>query len=109
MLENLIRKLAKETESQNSFSACKELHSLKLFENDKDLSKIQHIYLSYLFMYYNLYMDIALKKITDIVLKNEIYEDAYMYYKKEKKEDKKEKKDHDVHLVFSKKQKKRKK
>lgn len=108
-IESKIRKIAKQVDHQNNFSACKELHFLKLFDNNKDLSKLQHMYLSYLFFYYNLYMDIALKKVSDKVLKSEIFEEAYALYKKEKKEDTPKQKEKDIHLVFSKKHQKRKK
>ncbi len=110
MLSNLVRKLAKQIENQNIFSVCKELSSIKLFENDKNLSNLQHQYLSYLYFYNDLYMDIALKKVSDKVLNNEIFEDAYSYYKKNKKEDTKDKKnrEHDVHLVFRKNKKRKK-
>ena len=86
-MENFIRKLAKKVESQNVFSACKEISSLQLFENRTDLTKIQQIYLSYLFFYSNIFTDIALKKVNENVLNYEIDEDAYNYYVKNKKED----------------------
>jgi hypothetical protein len=108
MLDNTIRKLAKQIEMQNTFSACKELPSLKLFENDKNLSRIQQIFLSYLFFYYNINMDIALKKVSEKILNSNTYEDAYSYYKREKVEETKGKKERDIHLVFPKKNKKRK-
>lgn len=109
MLDKLIRKLAKQIEQQNLFSVSKEIPSLRLFENDNNLSRLQHIYVSYLFFYYNLNVDIALKKVSEKIFDNEIYEDAYTYYRKEKKEDLPKQKQRDIHLVFSKKNQKRKK
>jgi hypothetical protein len=109
-LQIAIRKLAKRIEQQNIFSTCKELQCLKLFDNDKDLSRLQHLYLSYLFFYYNLNMNVALKKVSEKVLDNMIYEDAYAVYEREKKEDSPKKREKDIHLVFKKsKSKKRKK
>jgi len=108
MLENAIRKLAKTIEAQNIFCSCKELSSLKLFDNDKDLSRIQQMYLSFLFFYYNLNVDVSLKKVSEIIFSSEIYEDAYSYYKREKIEESKGKKERDIHLVFKKKQKRKK-
>jgi len=104
-----IRALAKKIENQNIYVACKEIPTLKLFNNDKDLSKLQCIYLSYLIFYYNLNMEVALKKVSKKVFDNEIFEDAYSIYKQNKKEDiPKNKKDRDIHLVFPRKNKKRK-
>jgi hypothetical protein len=37
-------------------------------------------------MYYSLNTDIELKKVNEIVLDNFIYEDAYLYWKKNKKD-----------------------
>jgi hypothetical protein len=96
MNEILLRKLAKRRDMQNLFIACKEIASFRLFKNDTDLSQLQNIYLSYLFMYYNLNQDIGLKRVSEFVLNNEIYEDAYLLYRHEKgyeynKKDKKHK------------------
>lgn len=89
-MENIgsyIRKLAKSIRSQNLFASAKDVGGLQLFLNNTDLSKLQQEYLSYLYFYYNLYQDIYSKKVTEKVLNNEIYEDAYAYYK-DKKQDK---------------------
>lgn len=103
-VENKIRKLAKKIDSQNLFAASKELNNIRLFKNTIDLSKIQQIYLSYLFFYNNLNTDIELKKVSKKVIENEIYEDSYNLWKREGKKDKKTKsnKPRDIHLVFSK-------
>jgi len=103
-MESIIRKLAKQTKNLNHFAASKEINGIKLFKNDMNLSKIQNVYLSYLYFYNTLNSDIMLKKVSEKVLDNEIYADAYYYYKL-KHEDKKNKKDRnnkprDVHLVF---------
>lgn len=76
-----VRKLAKQDDSQITFSASKELNGVKLFLNEHDLSKLQRIYINYLYFYYNLQQDIQLKEVNKKVLEDEIYEDAYSYYK----------------------------
>ena len=81
---DLIRKLAKKIKFQNLFVATKDLSELKIFKNSTDLSKIQEIFLSYLYFYYDINYDITTKKITKDILKDEIYEDAYTYWKREK-------------------------
>lgn len=102
-IEKLIRDLAKSSENQNKLIACKDLHSIRLFKNDSDLSKIQHLYLSYTLFYYDLMSDIYLKKVNEIVLTDPIYEDAYAHYKKQSEaQDKSKKKERDIHLVFDK-------
>ena len=101
---NIIRKLAKEIKSLNLFSASKEINGIKLFHNDTDLSKIQELFISYLYFYYNLNMDISMEKVSKKVLENEIYEDSYSLYRNKQGNKEQVKKDnqseHAVHLVF---------
>jgi len=100
--EKQLRKLAKTTEHQNLFSLSKDIVTIKLFKNNRDLSKLQQFYLSYLYFYHDLYLDVELKKVNSKVLDYEIYEDAYKLWKKEKPEDiSKKDKAKDVHLVFT--------
>jgi len=100
-IDNRIKQLAKSNEHQSLFSISKELSNIKLFYNDTDLSRLQMIYISYLFYYYNIYMDIDMKKVSKRVLDNEIFEDAYSIWKKEGKEDNTSKPKKDISLVFS--------
>ena len=98
-----IRKLAKETKMLNLFSASKEMNGIKIFHNETDFSRIQELFISYLYFYSNINMDINLDKVSDKVLENEIYEDAYYRWKlKNKNKEVKDKPatDHSVHLVF---------
>lgn len=81
---NKVRKLAKTNKYQMRYALAKELH-FKLFENESDWSNLQMVFLNNLIFYSNLYMDIALKEVDEIVTTNEIYEDAWMYYKHNKK------------------------
>ena len=76
----LIRKLSKTDRWQTLFSYAKELN-IKLFENDTNLTPIQIIFLKYLSFYNSIYTDIAMGDIDEIVLENEIYEDAYIMYR----------------------------
>lgn len=101
-IEQKLRQLSKTTEHQNLFSVVKEVTNLKLFKNSRDLSRLQQFYISYLYFYHDIYMDIELKKVNPKVLEHQLYEDSYKLYKREKKEDnKKDSKAKDVHLVFS--------
>ena len=105
-LENKIRKLAKDYKHLNLFTTAKDIGSIKLFRNSTDLSRLQQIYLSYLYFYESLMTDIGLKKIDEIVLTDSIYEDAYSFWKRKKgfEIDKKTEKktDKNLKLVFGK-------
>ena len=78
---DIIRELAKLDESQNLYILSKEIGTIKIFENDRNFTYIQNLFLKYLSFYYTLYTDIALGDVSDIVLKNFIREDAYIMYK----------------------------
>ena len=77
-----LRKLAKLTKSQNWFTASKDIHGIYLFLNTSNFSKLQEIYISYLYMYDSLIKDIMLKEVNEKVLDNDIYEDSYILWRK---------------------------
>jgi len=97
-----VRKLAKNNKHLNLFSASKEINGIRLFHNEIDFTKIQTIFINYLYFYYNLNQDISSGEVTKDVLKNEIREDSYSIYKSKNRDNKEEKdnKKHDVHLKF---------
>ena len=100
-----IRLLAKTERYQNLFNAVKDL-GMKLFDNDRDLSKPQSYFLNYLYTYDNLMQEIQINNISEKVLDDEIYLSAYLKYKKEKRKKDKEsekKKGKDLNLVAGKK------
>lgn len=78
-----IRELAKTSYYQTLFNGSKEL-GFRLFLNDRDFTNIQILFLSFLNFYSILNFDISLGDVKDIVFKNEIYEDSYMYYRNNK-------------------------
>jgi len=87
-MENLwknLRDVAKSSRIQNLFTASKEISSIHLFRNFVDFSKLQEIFLNYLYIYDSIMKDIIIEKISKHVLDNEIYEDAYILWKREKK------------------------
>lgn len=81
-----IRTLAKSNKYQTIYSHTKEC-GMPLFENNGDYNSSQIIFLRYLNFYYNIYTDIAMEYVIEKVLEDEIYEDAYWYYKRTKKTD----------------------
>ena len=74
------RKLAKTHEYQLLYTGAKE-YGFKIFENDRDFSAIQQYFLGFLNFYATISLDIYLGEIDERVLENEVYEDAYSYYK----------------------------
>jgi hypothetical protein len=80
----VLRKLAKTVRAQNLFIAAKEINGMQLFHNVCDFSKLQEIYINYLYMYDVITRDIITEKISEDIFKDEIYEDAYMYWKRKK-------------------------
>lgn len=105
MLDNILRKIAKKSENLNLFTAAKDMHCFELFENKKDLSKLQDTFLSYLYFYSSINTDIATKRVSEKVLTDEIFENAYAYYRnniKEEKRDMDSNKHHTIQGVFSK-------
>lgn len=100
-----LRQLAKSTRIQNIFIAAKELSGIRLFKNISDFSKMQEVYLSFLYMYDTINRDIIVEKISEKVFDSEIYEDSYMLWKTKNRKKQKTKDDNkkEVSLVTSKK------
>ena len=87
---DLVRKIAKSSHYQTLYHNCKET-GLKLFKNDIELSNVQLYFLQYLGFYSSLNLEVYMGEVSDIVFKDFLYEDAYMYYReKNKNKDKKE-------------------
>lgn len=79
-IEKYLRKLAKTSKWQVVYSNSKET-SVGLFRNSFDYSYSQILFLNYLAFYSSLSLDIYMGEVNEIVLTNEIYEDAWSYYK----------------------------
>jgi hypothetical protein len=60
---------------------------LKLFANDVDFTSIQISFLNWLSFYYSLAFDFSMGDVGEIVFKDDIYADAYSYYKNKKRND----------------------
>ena len=87
-----IRKRAKSDYWQSLYSQAKEVAGMHIFRNTSDFTELQVLFLNKLAFYNCLYFDIAMGEVTDIVMDNEIYEDAYAYYREEQRGKKKKKK-----------------
>jgi len=79
----LLRHLSKTLYWQSIYGASKEIN-FKLFKNVSNLTNLQIYFLNYLASYNSLYTDIALGEVEEKVLENNIYEDAYLYYRQKK-------------------------
>jgi hypothetical protein len=82
-----IRKLAKSDYWQTVYSLSEKM-KIRLFANDMDFTRSQILLLKYLNFYSQIYMDIALGDVTELVLEDELYEDAYYFYKTQKDKEK---------------------
>jgi len=78
--EKYLRLLAKTNKYQILYNNAKEI-GIQIFDNKSDLTDVQLRFLNCLSFYNILYTDYALGEIEFIVFDNNIYEDAYHYYK----------------------------
>jgi len=101
---SLLRELARSIRIQNLFVAVKEINGMRLFCNEFDFSKLQEIYLSYLYNINTISNDIIMEKISEHVFDSEIMEDAYLFWKRKnmKKINIKTNKQKDVSLITGK-------
>lgn len=79
-----LQNLAKSNEAQITYHRAKELSSLQLFENNKDLSRIQILYLYYLELYSMLYQDLQMQEeyLTEEIIHDSLRCEAYLLYRK---------------------------
>lgn len=80
-IQSLVRQLAKSDYYQNIYALSKERSYFKLFKNEDEFTDLQIMFLKYLNFYSTIFTDIALGDVTEIILKDFIYEDAYIMYK----------------------------
>jgi len=79
-----LENLAKSPRIQNLFAAAKEISGIRLFHNSYDFSRLQEIYLLYLYNFDCINRDIIIDKISKQVLDNKIYWDSYLIWKQKK-------------------------
>ncbi len=87
MSNSLLRKLAKSNRYQLLYNRAKELGTLRLFNNDNDLTKIQITFLYYLELYSSLYKDLGSREpyISEEVINDETRCDAYILWRSREK------------------------
>ena len=83
----ILRKIAKSDRCQILYNRVKELGSLKLFNNDSDLSRVQTWFLYFLEIYNMLYRDLADGKnyISEEVIADDVRTDAYLLLRRQSK------------------------
>lgn len=87
--EDSLRRLARSRYWQILYNRGKELGgTIQLFDNVKDLSRIQIVFLQLLEMYSSLYTDLAMNEdlISEEVVKDWIRADSYLLYKRKERE-----------------------
>lgn len=83
-LYNLVRVMAKSNKYQTLYHNSKE-GVTHLFLNYCEYTQYQIIFLQYLSFYSSLNTDVYMDEVDEIVLEDDIYADAYQYYKNEAK------------------------
>lgn len=81
---NPLRELARSEYYQNLYRSSKELNGIFIFDNHKDLTKLQIIFLSFLALYDSVYIDIASNDSNLMSLdriKDDMLVDAYITVK----------------------------
>ena len=88
---NALQKLARSNTAQTVYRHIKEIGSLRLFNNDTDLSHLQILYLYYLSMYERLYTDLSMGEefISEEVIKDDLRVEAYLLFKRVNRRNKK--------------------
>jgi hypothetical protein len=97
--------LAKGNKYQNLLVVSKEINGIRLFRNTYNFSRLQEIFINYLYMFDIINKDMITDKISKKVLEDEIYWDAYMLWRREEKYKDKKSKDSGnrmIHLVAGK-------
>ena len=81
---NALQTLARSNTAQTIYRHTKEIGSLRLFNNDTDLSHLQILYLYYLSLYESLYTDLSMGEefISEQVIEDDLRVEAYLLYRK---------------------------
>jgi hypothetical protein len=84
-IEKMIRKLARSVIYQNLYKSAKELN-INIFENDKNLSGLQSLFLFWLSVYELLYSELNQREwryLDEKVIENDIRTDAFLHWRSE--------------------------
>jgi len=84
-----LRKLARTIKYQSLYNATKEIPNIQLFQNVKDISKIQLNFLYWLAIYNRLYCDLVScdnKYLTKKVIEDDFLCDCYLIWERKKRD-----------------------
>jgi hypothetical protein len=84
---DILKKLCRSNYWQIYYNRAKEIGTIQLFDNNKELSKIQIMFLYFLEMYGILYQDLNAKEkyINEEVIEDDLRCEAYLLYRREKR------------------------
>ena len=90
---NALQTLARSNNAQIMYHRAKELGTLRLFNNDTDLSQIQITYLYYLELFSMLYTDLQMEEpyISEQIIEDPIRVEAYLLYRRINRKNKNQK------------------
>lgn len=81
---NPLRDIARSQYWLQMYRTSKELNGISIFDNSRELSRLQIIFLSFLNLYDSLYQDLAMEEdlISEEIIADDIRCDAYLVYKR---------------------------
>jgi len=88
-IEDKIRELARSNYWQNLYHSSKEINGINLFQNDRDFSGLQNLFLYWLRVYHMLFEELGQKdweNLNESVLKDDICCDAFLYWRSKEQE-----------------------
>lgn len=82
-LMKTIRRLARSNEFQTLYSSVKNISTIKLFENNNDLSDVQLLFLHWLEIYNKLYQLLGQKEefLSEMIINDDVYCDSFIFYR----------------------------
>ena len=95
----ILRKLSRDNYWQSIYCQSKECSGIRLFKNNSDYTHLQLIFLNEISKFSNICTDVLLGEVSELVLSDEIYQDAYSFYKSQKRIKKNKKIKHDSNIT----------
>ena len=94
----ILRQLSRTNYWQSIYCQSKECSGIQLFKNNSDYTHFQLIFLNEISKFSSVCMDVAMGEVSELVLSEEIYQDAYLFYKQHKRIKKNKKTKHGPNL-----------
>lgn len=81
----ILRKLSKNNYWQSVYCQSKECSGIQLFENNSNYTHLQLIFINEISNFSAICADVLMGDVSELVLSEEIYQDAYSFYKHQKR------------------------